>query len=55
MHISSIRSQQGDWPGTENRENYQKEGQERSINVGNMSIDVVAKFKYMETTLTDQN
>jgi coproporphyrinogen III oxidase-like Fe-S oxidoreductase len=33
----------------------QKAGQRRSIKIGNMSFESVAKFKYLGTTLTDQN
>jgi hypothetical protein len=33
----------------------QKAGQRQSIKTGNRSFESVAKFKYLETTLTDQN
>jgi hypothetical protein len=33
----------------------QKIGQEHSIKVANKSFEDVAKFKYLKTTLTDQN
>jgi glycerol-3-phosphate O-acyltransferase len=33
----------------------QKAGQRQSIEVGNMSFESMAKFKYLRTTLTDQN
>jgi hypothetical protein len=33
----------------------QKAGQRQNINTGNRSFESVAKFKYLETTLTDQN
>jgi hypothetical protein len=33
----------------------QKAGQRQSIMIGNMSFESVAKFKYLGTTLTDQN
>jgi hypothetical protein len=33
----------------------QKAGQRQSIKVGNRSFESVAKFKYLGTTLTDQN
>jgi hypothetical protein len=33
----------------------QKTGQKRSIKIANRSFEVVAKFKYLGTTLTDQN
>jgi hypothetical protein len=33
----------------------QKAGQRQSIKIGNRSFDSVAKFKYLGTTLTDQN
>jgi hypothetical protein len=33
----------------------QKAGQRQSIKIGNMSFESVAKFKYLGTTLTDQN
>jgi hypothetical protein len=33
----------------------QKAGQRQSIKIGNRSIEDVAKFKYLGTTLTDQN
>jgi hypothetical protein len=33
----------------------QKAGQRQSIKVGNSSFESVAKFKYLGTTLTDQN
>jgi coproporphyrinogen III oxidase-like Fe-S oxidoreductase len=33
----------------------QKAGQRQSINIGNMPFESVAKFKYLGTTLTDQN
>jgi hypothetical protein len=33
----------------------QKAGQKQSIKIGNMSFESVAKFKYLGTTLTDQN
>jgi hypothetical protein len=33
----------------------QKVGQKRSINVGSRSFEGVEKFKYLGTTLTDQN
>jgi hypothetical protein len=33
----------------------QKVGQKRSIKIANRSFEDVAKFKYRETTLTDQN
>jgi hypothetical protein len=34
---------------------YHKVGQRHSIKIANMSSENVAKFKYMGTTLTDQN
>jgi hypothetical protein len=34
---------------------YQKAGQRQSITIGNRSFENVAKFKYLGTTLTDQN
>jgi hypothetical protein len=34
---------------------YQKAGQKHSIKMGNRSVEDVAKFKYLETTPTDQN
>jgi hypothetical protein len=34
---------------------YQKAGQRQSIKIVNRSFEDVAKFKYLETTLTDQN
>jgi hypothetical protein len=34
---------------------YQKAGQKHSIKMGNRSFEDVAKFKYLETTPTDQN
>jgi hypothetical protein len=34
---------------------YQKAGQRQSIKTMNRSFDSVAKFKYLRTTLTDQN
>jgi hypothetical protein len=33
----------------------QKVGQRQSIKIGNRSFESVAKFKYLGTTLTDQN
>jgi hypothetical protein len=33
----------------------QKEGQGQSINLGNRSFEDVIKFKYLGTTITDQN
>jgi hypothetical protein len=33
----------------------QKAGQKQSIKIGNRSFESVAKFKYLGTTLTDQN
>jgi hypothetical protein len=33
----------------------QKAGQRQSIKIGNRSFESVAKFKYLVTTLTDQN
>jgi hypothetical protein len=33
----------------------QKSGQRQSIKIGNRSFESVAKFKYLGTTLTDQN
>jgi hypothetical protein len=33
----------------------QKAGQRKSIKIGNRSFESVAKFKYLGTTLTDQN
>jgi hypothetical protein len=33
----------------------QKIGQKHTIKIGNRSFEEVAKFKYLETTLTDQN
>jgi hypothetical protein len=33
----------------------QKAGQRQSIKIGNRSFESVAQFKYLETTLTDQN
>jgi glycerol-3-phosphate O-acyltransferase len=33
----------------------QKTGQRQSINIGNRSFESVTKFKYLGTTLTDQN
>jgi hypothetical protein len=30
-------------------------GQRQSIKIGNRSFEIVAKFKYLGTTLTDQN
>jgi hypothetical protein len=33
----------------------QKAGQRQSIKIGNKSFESVAKFKYVGTTLTDQN
>jgi hypothetical protein len=33
----------------------QKAGQRQSVNIGNRSFESVAKFKYLGTTLTDQN
>jgi hypothetical protein len=32
-----------------------KAGQKRSIKIGNRSFEDVTKFKYLETTLTEQN
>jgi hypothetical protein len=34
---------------------YQRAGQRQSIKIGNRSFESVAKFKYLGTTLTDQN
>jgi hypothetical protein len=34
---------------------YQKAGQKHSIKIANISFEYVAKFKYLGTTLTDQN
>jgi ubiquitin C-terminal hydrolase len=34
---------------------YQKAGQGQSIKIGNRSFEALAKFKYLGTTLTDQN
>jgi hypothetical protein len=34
---------------------YQKVGQRQSINIGNRAFESVAKFKFVGTTLTDQN
>jgi hypothetical protein len=34
---------------------FQKAGQRQSIKIGNRSFESVAKFKYLGTTLTDQN
>jgi hypothetical protein len=34
---------------------FQKAGQRQSIKIGNRSCESVAKFKYLGTTLTDQN
>jgi hypothetical protein len=34
---------------------YQKAGQRQTINIVNRSLEDVAKFKYLGTTLTDQN
>jgi hypothetical protein len=34
---------------------YKKAGQKHSIKIGNRSFKGVAKFKYLGTTLTDQN
>jgi hypothetical protein len=34
---------------------YQKSGQKHCIKIANMSFENVAKFKYLRTTLTDQN
>jgi hypothetical protein len=33
----------------------QKAGQRQSIKIGNRSFESVAKFKYLGTTLTDEN
>jgi hypothetical protein len=33
----------------------QKAGQRQSIKIGNRPFESVAKFKYLGTTLTDQN
>jgi hypothetical protein len=33
----------------------QRTGQRQSIKIGNRSFESVAKFKYLGTTLTDQN
>jgi hypothetical protein len=33
----------------------QKAGQRQSIKLGNRSVERLAKFKYLGTTLTDQN
>jgi glycerol-3-phosphate O-acyltransferase len=33
----------------------QKAGERQSIKIGNRSFESVAKFKYLGTTLTDQN
>jgi sorting nexin-29 len=33
----------------------QKAGQTQSIKIGNRSFEIVARFKYLGTTLTDQN
>jgi hypothetical protein len=33
----------------------QKAGQRHSVKIGNRSLENVAKFKYLGTTLTDQN
>jgi glycerol-3-phosphate O-acyltransferase len=50
---------EGGWSGSESRENLvsrcQKAGQRQSIKIGNMSFESVAMFKYLGTTLTDQN
>jgi hypothetical protein len=34
---------------------YDKAGQEYSTKIANRSFEVLAKFKYLGTTLTDQN
>jgi hypothetical protein len=34
---------------------YQKTGQKHSMKIANRSYEAVAKFKYLETTLTDKN
>jgi hypothetical protein len=34
---------------------FQKAGQKQSIKIGNRSFESVAKFRYLGTTLTDQN
>jgi hypothetical protein len=34
---------------------YKKAGQKHSIKIANRSFEDVAKFRYFETTLTDQN
>jgi ribosomal protein S2 len=33
----------------------QKAGQRQSVKIGNRSFETVAKFRYLGTTLTDQN